>query len=46
VRPEHLDGDEPDEHGVDADVRGERRHHHDQGGRRGRFGDIYVRESK
>jgi hypothetical protein len=46
VRPEHLDGDEPDEHGEDAEVRGERRHHHDQGGRRGRFGDIYVRESK
>jgi hypothetical protein len=24
VRPEHLDGDEPDEHGEDAEVRGER----------------------
>ena len=46
VRPEHFDGDEPDEHGEDAEVRGERRHHHDQGGRWGRLGDVHVRESK
>jgi hypothetical protein len=32
VQPEHFDGDEPDEHGKDAEVRREQRHHHDQGG--------------
>jgi hypothetical protein len=32
VQPEHLNGDESDEHGEDAEVHRERQHHHDQGG--------------